>query len=212
MAEIFAEDFDSISEWTATGTNSQVAGRYTAYGWSCTGARATNNLQYTIAAGDQASTITAGFNWKSPALSNILDIVGFLADAAATEHNRITVNNVNGAVNFTRGGTAIGTSAAGVVAAGNWYYVEVAATLHDTLGTYEVKFDGTTVIGPTTGADTKNAGTAAVYDTIRLPGPATGLTGTFDDFYLRNDLLFESVHTIPRFRVPPQRRVRGRRR
>lgn len=63
---------------------------------------------------------------------------------------------------------------------GTWGYLEVSATISDTVGTCEVRWNGVTVISFT--GDTKNAGTNSSIDAIALMRPNANVH--YDDFYL----------------------------
>jgi hypothetical protein len=100
-----------------------------------------------------------------------------------------------GALKVLRGGsfgTLLGTSATGLIALNTWYFVELQATLSDTVGKVEVKLNGTTVIGPLTGLDT-NAGVQTTFDTLVLSAFGAGTVTKYDDLYLRNDATFGIV-------------------
>ena len=51
------------------------------------------------------------------------------------------------------------------------------------MGTVEVKVNGTSVIGPLSSQDTKNAGTKTVLDTVRIAQSVIGTT-KYDDMYV----------------------------
>ena len=80
-----------------------------------------------------------------------------------------------GALVLKRGGptgTTLATSASGIVQADRWYYLEFAARIHDTLGSTEVRLNGSVIAALTlTNVDTK-PGTATGIDRIRFYGSA----------------------------------------
>lgn len=53
-------------------------------------------------------------------------------------------------------GTLLATSAS-TISTNTWYHIELKATINNTTGAYEVRVNGSAVIGPTTGANTRNS-------------------------------------------------------
>jgi hypothetical protein len=147
----------------------------------------TNNglIKYTIASGSRSADLVVGFAWKLDDFANSPKIVEFYGDTDTTVHTSIRVGNTAGALYYLLGGTTIAFTADGVLAPNTWYYIEVALHLADSPnGTYNIRVNGTTVLSGT--GDTKNGGTATVYDTIRL-GPNTTFgspISVYDDLYL----------------------------
>ena len=146
-----------------------------------------DGARYTIPTINQDATVTVGFAFKSPVLSSFANVLGFYSDSAATFHLYMQIHST-GALRVQRGDfvTTLGTSAAGVITANTWHYIEVQATLHDTTGAVQVKVNGTSVLN-VTNVDTKNAGTKTVLDTIKVMGTGNGgsTLNQFDDLYLR---------------------------
>lgn len=111
------------------------------------------------------------------------DVFQFRSDANATQHVTVRISNT-GAMTITRAGTVLATSTV-ALALGQWYYLELKATLHDTTGAIELRLNGVTVAS-VTNVDTKNAGTKTVFDTVQI-SIATGGNGMrIDDLYLLN--------------------------
>ena len=83
-----------------------------------------------------------------------------------------------------RGATLLATSSAPMgVVGGIWYYYEMKVKCNSTVGTYEVQFNGTTVIGLVgTGANTKG-GTNNYHDVVKLQASAWTIP-CWDDFYI----------------------------
>jgi hypothetical protein len=179
----FLEAFDNFGAWTTAGTTAIVtAGRTATNGARMTGAGSSNHADYTLPTA--SDTVIVGFAHQINSLAAATsEIVQFYSDTNVTQHNRLTVAT-NGSLSFWRGTTSLATSAAGVIAINTWNYIEVRAVLSDTVGAFEVRVNGTAVIGPLTAQDTKNAGTATVYDTVRLLGPIASFFNTFDDCYV----------------------------
>jgi hypothetical protein len=82
-----------------------------------------------------------------------------------------------------RGSTLLATGTT-VLSQNNWYYIEFKGTIHDTTGSYDVRVDGVSQAGLSSGSgDTQNAGTG-IWNNIRLSS-ASSISATYiDDFYL----------------------------
>lgn len=63
-------------------------------------------------------------------------------------------STVNGAIEMRRGATLLATSSNGILTTGTWTYIEFKCFINNTTGTYEVRADGSAIIGPTTNQDT----------------------------------------------------------
>jgi hypothetical protein len=100
-----------------------------------------------------------------------------------------TINHVNlrimlsGAVQILRGTTQIAISPPGVCIPSAWHYIELSATISDTVGVVTARVDG--VVQATFTGDTKNAGVAATIDRVDLCNLVSGPNSWFeDDFYI----------------------------
>lgn len=83
----------------------------------------------------------------------------------------------------TSGGTLLGTSAStGIISAGAYAYVELKALISTTVGTVEVKVNGTTVL-TLTGQNNANNGTND-WTAVKLLGNASIASIDYDDFYV----------------------------
>ena len=83
----------------------------------------------------------------------------------------------------------MGISAAGLLAANTWVYIELQAFIHDTAGYATVRVNGVPVI-TVTGVDTKGTNETTV-GIVLLSGPGTSQNAQFDDLYLHDDLGFQ---------------------
>lgn len=167
-----------------------AAGDATALGWSVapnslvTGAFGTGSAwRKTSSNSDRAVPTstgrTHGWRWK-PGSVTARTIAGMLE--GATEHGRLALN-ADGSLTVSRAGTALtgGSSAAGVIAAtGSWYEIEWSYLVSDTVGTFEVKVNGTSVLSGS-GQDTRNAGAVGTINVFRLT--TSGATDDIDDWY-----------------------------
>jgi hypothetical protein len=123
--------------------------------------------------GAAIQTTLEGGNTNNPTAN----FFGLCGDNGATGHlylHRTTSNSIQlcradpagGSVQFPQGsGVVLATSAVGTLD-GNWHYVEMSATIHDSTGSVTVKVDGATVLTFT--GDTRNGGTSTDIDTVKF--------------------------------------------
>ena len=104
-----------------------------------------------------------------------------------------TVNNLSvyflnsGGIQVRRGttaGTLLASAGAGSYPTTNWFYSEVKVVFSDTVGTVEVRINGTAVI-TATGLDTNNSTTVG-SDVVSIQTPNAGANRQLDDFYICN--------------------------
>lgn len=110
-------------------------------------------------------------------------------DAFATQHITLGVA-ANGSIGVRRGGgngTLLGSSAAGVIAINVWNYIELKVKMHDTTGTVDVHVNGASVLS-LTGQDTKNGGTATIFDGVEFGGGGVSATTRIRDIYICNEV------------------------
>lgn len=116
-------------------------------------------------------------------------LIVLYGDTFVTQHITMGVA-ADGSIVVRRGaatGTSLGASAAGVIALNVWNYIELKVKLHDTTGTVDVHVNGASVISAT-GLDTKNGGTAAVFDTVEFGGGGVSATTRMRDIYICNEV------------------------
>jgi hypothetical protein len=122
---------------------------------------------------------------------------GLFSDNGTTGHLYLYRNHSNsiqlfrgdlagGTFQFPMGsGTLLATSPVGTLD-GNWHYVEMSATIHDSTGSVTVKVDGTTVLTFT--GDTRNGGTSTNIDTVKFKAGRYNVdtvgTISIDDLYI----------------------------
>ena len=189
MSLILTEGFEDgvhVSRWNY----GSWTGIDTAYGRNGRGGyfESGANLGYNIPVADQHDTLVWGFVYRSTQAHNSGsgNIFGFFSDAGATQHIRLAWNVNTYDLNLSYGPTNAGVIFTAIP--GYWYYIEVKAKLHDTLGTIEVRVNGTTVYSATN-VDTKNGGTKTVFDHLRLSTSNISPTrriNHMDDMYLLN--------------------------
>lgn len=142
-----------------------------------------------IPAADEHATLIQGVAWKPMSQSGISSaILDFASDGGATVHLTL-YRGTDGTLRVYRGDgtTQLGASVQTFLA-DTWYYVEMKATLSDTVGTAEVRVNGVVWIA-LTNVDTKNGGTKTVFDSYSLRGVggnAGGRIYAFDDYYVCN--------------------------
>lgn len=110
--------------------------------------------------------------------------ISFYGDGGGTVH--LTVRMTASSITLYRGANASTQIAQYLIplVAGQWYYVEVEATISDTVGVAKVRVNGLEVISFT--GDTKNAGTGTTIDGV-LYQHNGNLVTTFCDYYLCDD-------------------------
>jgi len=84
--------------------------------------------------------------------------------------------NSDGSISAYRLAVSLGSSAAGVLSVGTWYYLEVKALLSTTVGTIEVRVNGVSVI-TLTGLNNCGEGSEA-WTYVKITG------GDFQDYYI----------------------------
>jgi len=124
--------------------------------------------------------IFMGARLLCPGINASQNFFTLLGDNGSTTHLQFR-RTANDCISVYRSGTLLGTSTTGVFDA-NWHYVEVSATISDTVGTAVVRVDGTQVLS-LSNVDTKNAGTNSTIDQVQL-GIASGAPLTVDDWYI----------------------------
>lgn len=169
------EDFSSV---TNSGSTS-VVGRYN-NGFNVPQGQ---RFDYNLLTTDQTDTLTVGAAFRFQVMPTSGEtFLTFRSDAGATSHLEMQLN-ANGSLTVLRPFTAIATTAASLVTAGKWFYIEMQGKLHDTTGTLTVRVDGAQVA--TFSGDTKNAGTKTVFDQVRFSCGFSGATAIqVDDLYI----------------------------
>lgn len=144
-----------------------------------------------LGAGDQDDLVIVGAAFTPSSGTSEALLFSLYGDAGATRHvsayitatgygNPATIKVYRG----TNAGALLATSSPFTVPlSGGWFHAEMKVRLHDSAGTVALRVDETLLINAS-GLDTKNAGTAAVFDTVETSGAwANG----YDDVYICNE-------------------------
>lgn len=197
MALIICESFDGVSAAShLSGKWTEVTGVAIATGRNGNGLNrgsGTSTIRIALAAAEQDDLLVIGAALQMSDLAGAEAFVTLRGDTNGTTH--ITVNvNVNGAIEIRRGttgsGTVIATSPNNVIQASpSWHYVEVKVRLSDSTNDLFVSVDGVNqTLTPGGPYDTKNAGTATVFDNISFTDQGTGSNRmVIDDIYALNE-------------------------
>lgn len=194
MSQIWAEGFDHWITPATTVYNFISGGPSTLTTPLRTGPRVLRlggdgNFRYirrmVVNASEEHNTLIQGAAFYREVGGTQFACLQFLSDSVATSHMSIGIAT-NGAIQVKFGGdtgTVIAQTVAAFVPVNTWSYLEAKVVLGDAgVGSYEVRSNGITVIGPTT-ADTKNGGTKTVFDSFGLGGNDTAYA---DDWYVNN--------------------------
>jgi len=180
---ILNEPFNDFTtnNWAATIATITPSGR-TGSGVQTTAAG--SSVNWTIPAGSESDYVIVGFAFNATGSTADRTVVQLCSDAGATLHLNMQIGADGSIVVFRGASLALLLSIPPTAAVpGTWAYIEIQARLHDTAGTVTVRVNGTQV-GTVTNQDTKNAGTKATFDTVKLRG-SNGLTEVYDDLYVK---------------------------
>lgn len=151
------------------------------------GRNSTNGLKISAGTGFFAKTVPSldeyfvGVAFRLQALTTQVDIIEF--NEGATNHVRVSVL-ATGAIEVSRNGTPLATSAAGTVIIGSFTFIEVRAVIDGAAGIVTVDLDEFNIHTLTT-QNTQNGGTGLV-DEIRFNGTADIIF--FDDVYINDNV------------------------
>lgn len=187
--------------WTQGGaffTNvSMQAGRF---GGQCLriGANGSSNAAsaYRALPANVGPSFGVGFAYKCSNIGTISttvlnNVFASLASLAGTTQVGLALQD-NGQVHAYRltglnAGTLLGSSAAGVIAAATWHFIELAVLFSDTVGTLVVKVDGATVIN-LSGIDTMNSATVGAgrlyFQGMNVADSDNASLNEWDDLYI----------------------------
>lgn len=195
MTMLFCDSFDHYAsaqlthKWTAIGTGTTIVAATGRRGTQAAKVSSTNHyLQKTF--GTYYSTLVTGFSLNYSAKSAGDQAHGLLAlQEGATIHLSVALK-ADGSVVVVLGGYATGTvlaTATGTLALGSTTYIEFKATIHDTTGSFELRFNGATVASAS-GIDTRNAGALGQVNNIKYAYTTYTYAATLyvDDLYIND--------------------------
>ena len=180
---------DLLEKWTAKGSSPTVSAGNGRRGSSSL--RITDNYQYAVkVVNASGTTAILGLAFKPSTLSPS-QVFGIYDGVNSREHISLKLN-ADGSLSAYIGhsssqppannmGTVIGTTAAGLVAAGVFTYIELKVVIHDTTGTVDVRVNGASVLS-LTNQDTANNST--VWSAIWVGTSAFSMTIDYDDIYV----------------------------
>lgn len=152
------------------------------FGGSAAGFGSNLGCRYSITS---TGTVVVGHARRTE-LSNSNSLVVLRGDGGGTAHLTLMALP-NGTIEVRRGsttGTILGATAPAVLTAGVWAYIEVKATLSDTVGVVTIRVNGAEVLN-LTGQDTKNAGTGTTFDSVGVTSTGSAGSGNLiDDIYV----------------------------
>ena len=133
--DVLYEPFDSMAAWGGSGS-SIVAGR-TGTACQLTGG---GTATYTLAGGVQSYYATCGFAYQVSSVGTASRPICSFRDSTAQYFTTLRIE-INGALGFYAGDSTglLGTSAAGLIAAATWYYLEVQVFVANAGGYFTVR-------------------------------------------------------------------------
>lgn len=192
MSVLFMDSFDHyatadvLNKWTTVESSSagqaisSGGGRRGTNGWICTSAGRGLNKAFT-----SVTTAIIGVAVKHPTLPGANQEL-FAFREGATQHVSVNVKS-DGAIEVKRGaasGTLLGTSAAGVISANTFHFIEARVTVDNATGAFEIQVDGVSVLSASS-QDTQNGGVAGITN-IGIIGQTANTV--FDDVYICDTL------------------------
>jgi hypothetical protein len=169
---------DITKKWSSASNASVVSGGGRRGGGALTLTLSTGSITKILPSA--ISTVIVGFAFNANSgTSGSGDLIRF--GDGATVHAGLLIDDVNMRIGcFRSGGGVFAYSANNSVPASGYIYVECKVTISDTVGTFEVRIDGATVIN-LTGLDTRNGGNPTLDRIILRAGMYNG--GRFCDIY-----------------------------
>lgn len=191
MALLFIDGFDAgdyATKWDFVDRLAATSA-VTRFGTGMSLGSTNNSIQTAYKTIEASDCVTLGFalrRYQSASLST----TSFLSDGGSTYHITINIGS-SGRVNVVRGsysGTLIATGTT-VLPYNRWFYIEIQVTVSDTIGSVEVRLNGSTTPEiKLTDIDTRNGGTNTAIDGISIGCQDTSIysAGYFDDLYILN--------------------------
>ena len=184
-ADYYTSNAAAMAKWTAGTSNAGGGmirgeagnGRFGSNAVAFNGGSSGGTASKTVAG---AQTMIVGFAVnRSFASQNLCR----LTDGSVTHINLTTDSSARPMLLRGQGGTLIGTVAVDSLPPG-WHYFEIRVKVDDTVGEIELRVDGVTAIGPLTGVDTRNGGTAQITTLAFDVGTSPFNSYYFDDVYI----------------------------
>lgn len=176
------EPFGDYSRWTISGGGSTIwpAGRNgsaarigTALSWA----------QFNIPSEIRSAYLTLGFAWNIGALpAGAVYVADFYDDGVALPMLRLLASAA-GQLTLQIPGSPTATSPTGLFGAQQWYFIEIKVRIHDTLGTYTVRLNESTVIAGS-GIHVGSTG-GEEFTAVRIGSQVSGIYALYDDFWLQ---------------------------
>lgn len=196
--------------WTAEGVVSTVPGR-TGNAVEISGVG--NHLTYRIPPAKESKDIVVGCAFRATVdTNNVRTVLELRSDSdliygqpdvavySAVSHLVLAYSGATGRFFIHHGSTSgavLSNSAIGLLPFNTWGYIEIAATLGNSNGRFEVRLNGTRIMLSSYG-DTRNDGQKDKFDTVRLTTNSAADTGQWDDLYVRvNGNTFRGDIPIP---------------
>lgn len=148
--------FDDMSTYSPVYTNN---GRYS--GWTYRTAGVPIIWEVPSGVADPEVWVGSAQYHQASLTGSNQSIITLYGDGATATHMTVYVGS-SGQLSVYRGtsaGTLLGTSANGVISAATWAYVELYGLIDDTVGAFELRVDGASVLSGS-GIDTRNGGTS----------------------------------------------------
>lgn len=182
----FIDSFDHYSateflnKWNAASATPVIETTVKRTGRASLRIAANQYVQKTISTG---TTKIIGFALRTTSLAATSAIVGTYYNG--TIQATLYIRN-DGALSVRRSATELTASAPGLISTDVWNYIEWKITISDTVGAYEVKLNGLSVIDDT-GQDTQNIVGNSTINQIRfLTQNTAGAFTYWDDLYIGN--------------------------
>lgn len=190
MALLRFESFDHYDTATASaaitdlGPNCTIAtvGRNGTQGVAVRGSQSTTLVQ--LQSSPSGNTGIVGFAVRMPTALPAQDRRLCSFQEGSQEHITLILTTTGALVVRRGASTILGTSGA-TLATATYYFLEFKVLISDTVGTYEVRIDGTNVLSASA-VDTRNAGTTGNWTSVPLTGGAGSVSSDvdLDDVYI----------------------------
>lgn len=184
MALIFMDGFDAsdynLGKYSAFFPSATVLTAATRYGTGLALNHTASSDQIVRKDFPAVAKVIVGLAFKAGNFSDNANFLTFAGDSGSTIHVIMRIM-ASGAVALYRSNTQVAISPSPVCAVNTWHYIELSATISDTVGVATARVDGTQAVTFT--GDTKNAGTNTTIDSLGITSLANG-SNIIDDLYI----------------------------